>query len=77
MRLPSFFVASDTVNLSAPVSVEDGKASQRFIAKMQGKTKDAVIDYTIVQNGKAVSRPAGTGLTGHHSLLNFDNSPAF
>ncbi|MGQ5200010.1 protein-disulfide reductase DsbD domain-containing protein [Brucella abortus] len=49
------FVASDTVNLSAPVSVEDGKASQRFIAKMQGKTKDAVIDYTIVQNGKAVS----------------------
>lgn len=48
-------MASDTVNLSAPVSVEDGKASQRFIAKMQGKTKDAVIDYTIVQNGKAVS----------------------
>ncbi len=49
------FVASDTVNLSVPVSVENGKANQRFVARLHGEPKDAVINYTIVQNGKAVS----------------------
>lgn len=45
------FVASDTVRLSDTISVEKG----RFTAKVQGKADNAIIDYTLVQNGKAVS----------------------
>ena len=45
------FVASDTVRLSDTIAVEKG----RFTAKVQGKADNAIIDYTLVQNGKAVS----------------------
>ena len=49
------FVASDTVRLSDTVAVEGGQSGQQFAAKLYGEADNAVIDYTIVQNGKAVS----------------------
>lgn len=49
------FVASDQLSLSDPVPVSGG-ATPRFSARMHGESKSAaVIDYTLVQNGKAVS----------------------
>ncbi len=45
------FVASDKIRLSEPVALEKG----RFAAKVHGKADNAAIDYTIVQNGRAVS----------------------
>ncbi len=45
------FVASDTVRLSDTIAVEKG----RFTAKVHGKADNAIINYTLVQNGKAVS----------------------
>ena len=49
------FVASETVSLSDAIAVEDGQSGRQFAAKVQGKKDNAMIDYTIVQNGKAVS----------------------
>lgn len=52
-KLPAeFFVASDTVGLSEPVAAEK---PGRFAVELHGEVKQAVVDYTIVQNGKAVS----------------------
>lgn len=45
------FVASDKIRLSEAVALE----KDRFAAKMHGEAANAIIDYTIVQNGKAVS----------------------
>lgn len=49
------FVASDTVRLSDAVAVENGQSGQQFAARVHGNADNALIDYTIVQNGKAVS----------------------
>ncbi|NKC50205.1 hypothetical protein HED63_02680 [Ochrobactrum cytisi] len=49
------FVASDRLRISDTVAIESGQSGHRFAAKMHGKADNAVIDYTIVQNGKAVS----------------------
>ncbi|MFQ0814356.1 hypothetical protein AVM02_16675 [Brucella anthropi] len=49
------FVASDKVRLSDAVAVEKSQSGQQFTAKVHGKADNATIDYTIVQNGKAVS----------------------
>lgn len=50
-RPAEFFVASDMVGLSEPVAAGNG----RFSVQLHGKAEGAVVDYTIVQNGKAVS----------------------
>lgn len=47
-----FFVASDAIGLSEPVA---GEKPGRFAVQLHGEAKAAVVDYTIVQNGKAVS----------------------
>jgi len=49
------FVASDKIRLSDVVAVESGQTGHRFSVQMHGKADKPVIDYTIVQNGKAVS----------------------
>ncbi|WP_273793390.1 protein-disulfide reductase DsbD domain-containing protein [Brucella anthropi] len=46
------FVASDKVRLSDAVAIE---GSQRFSVQVHGKADKPVIDYTVVQNGKAVA----------------------
>ncbi|PWL19716.1 hypothetical protein DKP76_00490 [Falsochrobactrum shanghaiense] len=49
------FVASDALSLSEAVPQQEA-ARPQFAAKIYGKAKEgAVIDYTLVQNGKAVS----------------------
>ncbi len=47
----AFFAASDGLSLSDPVATGHG----RFTVKLQGAAKGTVVDYTIVQDGKAVS----------------------
>ncbi|NKW80927.1 hypothetical protein HGG72_12235 [Ochrobactrum pecoris] len=49
------FIASDKIGLSDAVAVQDGHSGHRFAARVRGKADNAIIDYTIVQNGKAVS----------------------
>ncbi len=49
------FVASDTIGLSDVVAVDGGESGRRFVAQLRGQATNTVIDYTIVQNGKAVS----------------------
>ncbi|MEJ5018648.1 protein-disulfide reductase DsbD domain-containing protein [Ochrobactrum vermis] len=49
------FIASDNIGLSDAVAVQDRQSGHRFAAKLRGKADKAVIDYTIVQAGKAVS----------------------
>lgn len=49
------FVASDKIRLSDAVAVESSQTGHRFSVQMHGKADKPVIDYTIVQNGKAVS----------------------
>ena len=45
------FIASDAIRLSKP----EPDAGRRFVARIYGDVRKAVIDYTLVQNGKAVS----------------------
>ncbi len=47
------FLSSDTLSLSTPAP-EAGQ-SRRFVARLQGAARKSVVDYTLVQNGKAVS----------------------
>lgn len=49
------FVSSDQIRLSNVVAIDGGQTGQRFATTMHGKADNALIDYTIVQNGKAVS----------------------
>ncbi len=48
------FVASDTISLSAPVE-SPAQNVPEFMVTLHGKAKQTIVDYTIVQNGKAVS----------------------
>lgn len=47
------FVASDSLSLSAPV-VSPAQNAPEFVVTLHGKTRDGLVDYTIVQDGKAV-----------------------
>lgn len=49
------FVASEKIRISDTVAIESGQSGHRFAAKVHGKADNPVIDYTIVQNRKAVS----------------------
>ncbi|PQA74544.1 protein-disulfide reductase DsbD domain-containing protein [Brucella oryzae] len=49
------FVASDKIRLSDAIAIQSGQSGQRFTATMHGTADNAIIDYTIVQNGRAVS----------------------
>lgn len=49
------FVASDKIRISDAVAIESSQPGHRFTAKVHGEADNAVVDYTIVQNGKAVS----------------------
>lgn len=49
------FVANDKLRLSDAVAVERRQSGPQFAVQVHGMADNAVIDYTIVQNGKAVS----------------------
>ncbi|WP_343313786.1 protein-disulfide reductase DsbD domain-containing protein [Brucella sp. BE17] len=48
------FVASDKMSLSQPVA-SPAQDDPEFIVTLHGKAKAVIVDYTIVQNGEAVS----------------------
>ncbi len=48
------FVASDSLSLSEPVA-SSVQSEPQYAVKLHGKAKAGLVDYTIVQDGKAVS----------------------
>ncbi|MFC4625097.1 protein-disulfide reductase DsbD domain-containing protein [Daeguia caeni] len=49
------FVASDTVSLSLPSPTLTADGKQAFTTRISGKADNAIVDYTLIQNGRAVS----------------------